>query len=148
MKKILSLIIVLSIGTTTLVSANDKVSPRLEKSLSQTFSGATYIKWQQIKGENIHQATFVYNAQRLSAFFNNDGKLIATGRAVTLSGVPLIVSRKLSADYSKFTATDIIEYVKDDETSYLVTMENEKTRLVLNMNIAGEASIFKKEKKN
>lgn len=148
MKKILSLVVLMAVmATATFASGGAKVNPAIEESFSKTFAGAQYVTWKIMKDENIHHAAFTYQNQRLNAYFDADAKLIATGRHIHTSNLPLLVTRNLDEKFPTGKITDVIEYVQNEETSYLVTIETSKATVVVKANPIGSSYIFKKEKK-
>ena len=112
MKKILSLVLFFAVTASIFASEGTTVDSKIEKALLKSFAGAKHITWQTISGEKIHQATFIYNEQRLNAFFDADGTLLATGRSISENTLPLLVSRKISEKFESFDIKDITEYVK------------------------------------
>jgi len=127
--------------------AGDKVSPRIQASLEKEFAGAQYIVWQSLKKDNVYSARFIYNNEQLNAFFDEDGRLLATGRIVTQAALPLMVSKNIRKQYDKYEFRDATEYTRDGETSYLVTLESEKHEMVLQAYGSGSTYIVKKTKK-
>jgi len=129
-------------------STGDKVNPRIQASLEKEFTGAQYIVWKSIKKEGIFQARFVYNNEQLNAFFDGDGTLLATGRLVSQAALPLMISKNMSNKYPEYEFKDATEYTRENETTYLITLESEKVKLTLQAYSNGSLYIFKKEKKN
>ena len=129
-------------------SEEDKVIPGVEKSFKKEFAGATYVKWEVLENREIFQANFIYNNERLSAFFDNDGSLLAVGRFILPSNMPLLVNKTMDKRFGGYEVKEVLEMVRGNETSYLVTLENEKARLIVNAYSNGGAYIFKKVKKN
>ena len=124
------------------------VSNRVKASFNKEFAGATSVKWGLIRKENIYQAQFLYNNERLNAYFDSEGNLIATGRFVAVANLPLTLKRNVSEKYNEYSITEVVEYTANNETSYVLVLENERARLVVQGYINGGTSIFKKEKKN
>lgn len=149
MKKILSLVLLLGLLSTTILAANDpiKVNRRVESSLLKKFSGAQYVSWQIMKEARIYHATFIYNHERLNAFLDDNGELIATGRYIPASNLPLLVTRNIQEKYPSYILVESIEYIKENETSYILKMESPKKSLTVHAYSSGSSYIFKKEKK-
>jgi hypothetical protein len=150
MKKMLAMVLtVISIYSYAATPvAGDKVSPRIQASLEKEFTGARYIVWESLEKENIYMARFVYNNEQLNAFFDQQGTLLATGRLITQAALPLMVSKTLNSNYAGYEFKDATEYTRDGETSYLVNLENQKHKLVLQIYGGGSAYVVKKTKKN
>lgn len=147
MKKFLSLIMLVAvISATAFATDGGKVNRAVEQAFSKTFAGAQFVSWKVIKDQNIHQAAFMFHNQRLQAFFDGEGNLIGTGRAIEPTNLPLMVSRSLSARYPGNTISEVVEYVQNEETSYIVTVMTEKAKLIVRANPIGTTYVFKKEK--
>ena len=129
-------------------SEKDKVTPGVEKAFQKEFAGATYVKWEALENKDIFQANFIYNNERLSAFFGEDGSLLATGRFIHTGNMPLLVTKTMNKRFEGYEIKEVLEVVRGHETSYLVTVENDKTKLIVNAYSTGAAYIFKKVKKN
>jgi hypothetical protein len=147
MKKIFSLAVILLIGGAAVFAYGDDVHPRLKAALEKNFSGAQQVTWHGTIGKDLHHVSFTVNKVRINAYFNKEGELIASGRFVAIENLPLLVSDKLSRYYSKYTLRNAVEYIKDDETSYIIEMENEKAKLIVHAYSSGSSYVFKKEKK-
>ena len=126
----------------------DKVAPVIKEAFQKEFYGASHVKWELLKDNSIYQARFIYNAERLNAFYDEEGNLLAVGRYIAQANLPLMVSKTLAKKHSGYQVSEVIEYVQGNETSYLITLENEKTKLVVNAYGSGNSYVFKKEKKN
>jgi hypothetical protein len=142
------LLTLISVYAHAAAPAGDKVSPQIQASLEKEFNGAQYIVWKAIKKESIFQARFIYNNEQLNAFFDQEGNLLATGRLVAQAALPLTISKALSNRYQQYEFRDATEYTKEGETTYIISLENEKMKLTLQAYSNGSLYVFKKEKKN
>ncbi len=147
-KLVVSLAMFVSVLSVALASDGGKTNYRVKESFDKEFAAAKSVTWELIKNENIYQARFTYNNERLNAFFDADGNLIATGRFISVANLPLLVRKNVFEKYGSYRITDVIEYVQGNQTSYLVSLENEKAKLLVHGYISGATYIFKKEKKN
>jgi hypothetical protein len=149
MKKFfLSLVLGLSVLTQSFASDGGKINPRLVKSLEKQFAGAQSVHWESITKENLYHARFVYNNERLSAFFEANGNILAVGRYIDVKSLPLLISQRINNQYPKHSIQDVIEYTTEGETSYVISIDNEKERVVLRAYNNGTSYVFKKAKKN
>ncbi len=124
-----------------------KVSRHIQSSFDKEFAGANSVSW-EVLDNSIYQATFHYNHQLLNAFFDEDGNLVATGRDITEGVLPLLVLKSVKEKYHDYAIKGISELSTQDETSYLLTLENEKSTLILRAYDNGDINVFKKVKKN
>ena len=126
----------------------DKVSDRIQKAFLTTFVGASLLKWECVKGSNLCQAYFTYNGERYNAFFDNDGKLVATCHFIRESNLPLLIRQAISHKYASYQLQQVIELTHNEETTYLLTFENEQVKLETQAYISGTIYTIKKTKKN
>src|SRR6476619_5706354 len=149
MKKILTLVLFFALSSTVIFAGEgEKVSPKFEASLAKSFAGAQYVTWERLNKGQLLRASFVLNNERLNAFFDESGTLIATGRFISQSNLPLLVNKSITSGFKQYAFVNAVEYVNGDETSYIVTMENPKYKVIVRAYAYGNAYIFKKEKKN
>lgn len=147
-KLVVSLAMFVAVFGTALASDGSKISYRVEQAFNKEFAGAKSVKWEVIRKADLFQAHFIYNNERLNAFYDAEGNLVATGRYVSAAHLPLLLRKNVYQKFSGYQVKDIIEYVQGDETSYLISVENEKSKLLVHGYSSGSAYIFKKEKKN
>lgn len=151
-KLVVSLVMFLSVIGVSIASdgstKSTKVNYRVAETFKKEFDGAKSVKWELIKGKDIYQATFVYNNERMNAYFDVDGGLIATGRFISVDNLPLLVRKNVFQKYGEYKIQEVAEYATENETSYLVVVENEKTKLLIRAYNNGSTYVFKKEKKN
>jgi len=129
-------------------AGGEEVSSIVNEAFQKEFNGASHVRWELIKDNAIYQARFIFNNERLNAYFDEDGSLIAVGRFISETSLPLLINKTLAKKYDGYQILEVIEYVQGDETSYLVTLENEKNKLIVNAFGSGSSYVFKKEKKN
>lgn len=149
MKKFFVALLLLTsvLGYAITPGSGEKVSRHLQAALEKEFAGAKYVVWESLKRHQLYHAKFIYNNEQVNAFFEQDGNLLAIGRYIATSSLPLTITKGLSGHYPGFQVKDAIEYIKAGETSYVVTLENEKTRMVVEGYTSGNLYVFKKEKK-
>jgi intein-encoded DNA endonuclease-like protein len=147
-KLVVSLAMFVAVFGTALAADGTKISYRVEEAFKKEFAGATSVKWEVIRKHDLFQAHFIYNNERINAFFDVEGNLIATGRFIAVANLPLLLRKNVFQKFKSFQIKDVIEFVQGNETSYLVSIENEKSKLLVHGYANGYSYIFKKEKKN
>ena len=151
-KLVVSFVMFVSVFSAAIASdgtdKRSKTNYRVEAAFKREFAGARSVKWDEIKKANIFQAQFIYNNERLNAYYDVDGTLIATGRFVAVANLPLLVRKNIYQKYGEYTIRDVVEYTTDNETSFLVMLENDKAKLLVQGYMHGGTQVFKKEKKN
>ena len=147
-KLVVSLAMFVAVFGTALAADGAKIGYRVEEAFKKEFAGAKSVKWEVVRNADLFQAHFIYNNERLNAFYDAEGNLIATGRYVSVANLPLLLRKNVYEKYKGFQVKEVIEYVQGDETSYLISVENEKSKLLVHGYSSGSAYIFKKERKN
>jgi hypothetical protein len=149
MKRILTLVVLLTFGViTTQAAEGDRVTTALQASLQKTFAGAKILKWSELGSSDLLYASVLYNNERMNAYFDGQGNLIASGRFIKPEAIPLIVSKSLNEKYAGASIIDVVEYIEKEGTSYLVTLNADQKELVIHAFTDGSSYIFKKTKKN
>lgn len=143
MKKIFAIALLLVAGSSALFAAGGDI---FETALLKNFAGAKSIKWEYSKKDNLHKAIFTLNNEQLIAFFDEDASLIATGRSIQKSNLPLLVNRTISQRFGNYKVNAVVEYIESGETSYIISMSNYKAKLIVRAYPSGSSYIFKKEK--
>lgn len=130
--------------------ANDPVgvSSVIKQSFEREFAGAQAVSWEVVAQNSIYHAAFVYNGERLNAYFDSEGSLLATGRYVKQESLPLLAARALQERYGNLNVVETIEFVTGSQTSYIVKLENEKIKMFVQAYGDGSTTVLKKDKKN
>jgi hypothetical protein len=147
-KLVVSLAMFVAVFGTALAADGTKISYRVEEAFKKEFAGATSVKWEVVRKNDLFQAHFLYNNERINAFFDVEGNLVATGRYVAVAHLPLLLRKNILEKYKGYQVQHVIEFVQGEDTSYLISVENEKAKLLVRGYIGGSSYIFKKEKKN
>jgi len=106
------------------------------------------LKWECVKSSNLFQVYFTYHSERYNAFFDVDGKLVATCRFISESNLPLLIRQSISHKYASYQLQQVVELTHNEETTYLLTFENEQVKLETQAYINGSIYTVKKQKKN
>jgi hypothetical protein len=100
----------------------------------------------QVKSQ-FTEVNFTWNDMKLQAFYDFDGNLIGTSRAVAIKDLPLSLLLKIKSDYAGFEPTEAIEFDHTDTgLSYYVTIAGPEKAYVLRLDADGTTSVFKKMK--
>ena len=129
-------------------SKGDKVNERVQAAFLKQFVGASLLKWECVRGSDLCQAYFTYNGERYNAFFDADGKLVATCHFIRESNLPLLIRQSISNKYASYELTQVVELTHNEETTYLLTFENDRIKLESQAYINGNIYSIKKTKKN
>jgi hypothetical protein len=128
-----------------------QVSPSVSKRFEATFEGAKNVQWEFLP-KKVTQARFVYQGSGWLAYFDQEGKLLTSGRRIkSTDDLPLNVQSGLRRAKSRFEKKSgaaqlglIYEMVQNDITRYYITMESSAIRALFSVNTDGTAMMESK----
>lgn len=127
-KMILTAAIIMS--TLCSFALDNEVSSKVLDAFKTEFTGAKEVTW--TAGDNFYKASFVYNDQHVTAFFNVDGQMFAMTRNISSLDLPMSLQTSLKKEgYSNYWISDLFEVSNDEGTTYYITLENADARVVL-----------------
>lgn len=149
MKKLIAIL-----GASILLFANSlfantyetTVSKKISTSFTDAFAGATDVKWYTDDNKTF-TAKFTLNNNKVTAFYREDGSLMATSRYLTGEQLPLTVLSRLNAKYKDCSIYSVVEYSSDDHTVYYVTMEGKEHWIIVKADEDGTLRTNKKMRK-
>jgi hypothetical protein len=146
MKRLLvTLTIALSLVSLSSFANGEDVSPRAVKSFNKSFKNATEVKWTVT--DSYFKADFALNGQYVSAFYNEDGSMIALTRNLSSLQLPIALQADLKNDYDCYWISNVLEVANEEGTSYYITLETADEQLTLKS--SGDSwSTFKKQRKS
>src|SRR5688572_5952530 len=115
-------ILTVTLSMMTLSSAAngfDVAKPVLE-SFNSSFKNATEVAWTNIEG--VYKVSFMMNEQYVSAFYDQEGNMMALTRSISSRNLPLTLQVALKKDYEAFWITDLHEISNEQGTFYLITV--------------------------
>ena len=149
MKKLFATVAVAVLVSLTSFAADiTKVSQRVLAAFEKEFATATNVSWEALKSEDIYHASFVYGTEVMEAYYSGDGEMIATARHLSHDRLPLLVAKSLKENFGKYTLKNASEYMSADNTTYIVTLENEKSTIIARIYNSGLSEVLKKSKKS
>lgn len=148
MKKLLVTVAFAAFVGLTSFAADIKVNQRVLAAFEKEFTTATNVSWEVLKeADDIYHASFIYANEVMEAYFGQDGELIAAARHISPEKLPLLVSKSLREGYGHYTVKQISEYMSTETTSYIVSLENEKSSVLVRIFNNGNSEILKRSKK-
>ncbi len=124
----------------------EKISVKVKTEFERNFSGALNVKWE--KQDDYYFAYFDLNSKEVSAAYNENGELLGVSRILETNQLPLSISLAIANKYQGFSVGNTVtEITYEGQTSYYVTVENDKKNLKLKCTGTGEINIDKKTKK-
>jgi hypothetical protein len=104
----------------------------IKASLAHDFSGAELVSTEV--RDSYTKVVFKLNEQVMTAFYSNNGELMAVTRNIVSSQLPMSLLMNLKNHYSEYWITDLFEMSQDEQSSYYVTVENSDSRTTLRSN--------------
>ncbi|PWV54138.1 hypothetical protein [Chitinophaga sp. S165] len=123
-----------------------EATSKLKQALSKEFADAVDVKWYSDDNKTF-MAKFNLNTRSVTAYFDEDGTLLATRRYIDEQYLPLAVSNKLAKRYPDEKVRWVVEFDSEGSTVYYVTLEGEKTWKVIKSDARGDLSVHQKMKK-
>ncbi|NLR59581.1 hypothetical protein HGH93_15825 [Chitinophaga polysaccharea] len=130
--------IILLVGAALLLSANvllaapyeTTVNNKINSAFNEAFTGATDVKW-YTEDNRTYTAKFTLSNTKVTAFYKEDGSLMATSRYLQADQLPLKVSARLNKKFPGNSIYCVVEYTAEDSVIYFVTLENSDTWTVV-----------------
>lgn len=142
MKKLTILLAIISASLVSTQSfAQTKTPNNIVTALETSFSDVKDASW-TIVG-NYYKAEFAIDEQNISAYFNYEGELIATGRKINVSQLPISLQLDLKSTYKDFTVTQSVEVDVKDEPTYYLSIETPTKTLQLSSTSFGKWETYK-----
>ncbi|RFS22432.1 hypothetical protein DVR12_11515 [Chitinophaga silvatica] len=149
MKKLVAILGISLVLCTNSLFANayeTTVSKKISSSFNEYFVGAKDVKWYTDDNQTF-TAKFTLNSSKVTAYYREDGSLLATSRFLTGSQLPINVLTKLNKKYADCTVYSAVEYSADDVTVFYITMESKDSWITVKADKEGNARTTKKMKK-
>lgn len=144
MKKMI-LVLAIIVSAMSAFASDEKVNAKVLEAFQTEFNAVKNVNW--TAGENYYKAEFVFNNQRVQAFYSIEGELMGLTRYITLLDLPLSLQANLKKNYSDYWISDVFEVSKSDATGYYITLEDADTRLVMKSTDGEEWTVYKKIRK-
>lgn len=145
MKKVF---ITLAIAITSLVAfaaEENVVSANVLSAFNKEFTGAKEVSW--VANADYYRATFIYNNQYISAFYDKSGSLMGLTRNISSQTLPLKLQTGLRNDYADYWISDLFEVSNNEGTQYYITVEKADIKLVLRSTDNTNWDVYKKTSK-
>jgi hypothetical protein len=145
MKQLLILLLLLSSFTAkTFAAGKEGVPTATLEAFQKTFESAKEASWSWSK--DFYKVDFQLNCQYLSAYYNEEGNLLATTRNILSTQLPLMAEASLRANFCDYWISDLMEVSNEAGVSYYATLENADTKLIVR-SFDNSWTVWKKIKK-
>ena len=142
--KIVSLVVAIMIMFNTSF-ANDVVNETVLSTFSHQFEKASEVNWTKTAG--YYKATFTWNGQFISAFYEENGTPVSVSRNILTKDLPLFLQTNLTENYADFWISDLFEYTTPDNIKYYITVESGDKKMILESNDNNYWTVFKRSSK-
>ncbi len=145
MKKLfITALVAVSFITSAFAYPANKVNLKIMNNFRSNFRNVSEVTWET--AVDYAKATFVSNNIKTEAYFQLDGELIGSSRAITIDDLPLNAKRNFAKKYSGYRIKEAIEFTGVDETAYFLLVENDNTSLILKI-LNNEVSVYQNNKR-
>lgn len=149
MKKLLILTsAVIALGTSAFADTNKKTSYNGAGHFKSTFTAATEVNWST--DANFEKVSFLENGIKKEVFYTHQGELIGSAKTFAFDKLPKSALQTITTKYTypEFQLQDVIEFENaDGDHTYFVSMDNANMKIVLEISVYGQVTIFSKEAK-
>lgn len=121
------------------------VNINILNNFSSTFRDASGITWSA--SGDFAKATFTNNNVKMNAFYNINGDLIGTSKAISMDELPVGAKRTFAKKFGGYTVTEAIIFEAPEETAYFISANNDSENVIAKVNQHEQVSIYKKTKK-
>ena len=148
MKKLTTVLtaIVMLFATSAFATDGDNVTAKVAAAFKTDFSQVNNVSWE--KTNDFYFATFQFNNITVDAAYNEDGELVGTSRKIASTQLPLNLTLELSKKFGEYkVSAEASELTYEGQTSYYLTVENDRQVVKLKCNSNGEIDVESKVKK-
>ena len=148
MKKLfITALAAIAIGTSALAGPSS-ASIKIKEHFTASFSKAKNVTWKS--SDRFEKASFILNNEKVDAFYDTDGDLIGTSKAMAFDKLPKSSIETITTKYTypDYQLKDCIEFINSsNEKNYYVSFDKVNETVVLEITKSGMVSVFSKTKK-
>ena len=146
MKKLLmAALLVATLATSAFAKATTTVNYAALKNFNIEFRHASDVSWSST--ENYIKASFVYDNEKIEAFYTLDGDKIGTTKGISVDQLPVKAKRAFAKSFGGYDVKQGILFEGVEENAYFLSAENEKESLIVKVYETGATSVYKKTMK-
>jgi hypothetical protein len=142
----LTVAFVLTIVSTSFANTtNDDHNTAVTASFHKDFKKAELLTTEP--GKNFTKLTFKMNDMVLSAFYGEDGQLLAVTRNIRSNQLPIQLLLQIKKDYTAYWISDLFEFSSDGSSAYYITLENADSKVTLRSSGSDTWEVYTKKTK-
>lgn len=139
--------LILTVGLSySFAASGDEVTVDIRTSFQKDFKGAKIINTEVKKA--FTRLTFTMNDMVFSAFYADNGELLAVTRNILSTQLPVNLQLNLKNNYSGYWITELFELSGNDESCYYISLENADSKLTLRSIDGSSWEVYEKSAKN
>jgi hypothetical protein len=124
--------LLLTLGVSTSFAANTTDNGGVTASFRKDFKQAELLSTDA--GKDYTKITFKINGAVLSAFYSQNGELLAVTHNIRPTDLPINLLMQIKREHADCWITDCFEFDANGSTSYFITLENSDNKLTLHSN--------------
>ncbi|HEX3935810.1 MAG TPA: hypothetical protein VHW43_14105 [Puia sp.] len=124
--------LLLTLGVSTSFAANTTDNGGVTASFRKDFKQAELLSTDA--GKDYTKITFKINGAILSAFYSQNGELLAITHNIRPTDLPINLLMQIKSEHADCWITDCFEFDANGSTSYFITLENSDNKLTLHSN--------------
>lgn len=142
MKKfIIAAITIISMTSAAFAADNNDKTMDLFKA---SFPAAKQVHYKTV-GDQLLSVQFVLDSTRMQAFYNEEGEQVAISKVISYQNLPAAAISNIEKRFNGYTPTEVIEMdYSTTGTSYFVSLVNNEQKVIAQVSLKGEISIFRK----
>ncbi|GAC1426363.1 MAG: hypothetical protein NVSMB67_29160 [Flavisolibacter sp.] len=122
-----------------------RISNKALESFNNSFKGATDVNWTEVN--DYFKASFCLNGQFVTAFYSQEGELVATSRNISSLQLPVTLQSYIKTNYVAYWISDLFEVDNEDGSTFYITIENGSSKIILRSVNSFEWEVFKNHSK-
>ena len=145
MRKVLMAALLIVTVAASAFAKGEKVNYVAVGTFNAEFKNASNVQWTTT--ENFVKATFIFNGEKMEAFYHPNGDKIGICRAVPIETLPTKAKNAFTTKYDGYTVKEIVEFDGEEEYAHYIFAENGKESVTVKVNSVNEISLYKRTKK-
>jgi hypothetical protein len=113
-----------------------------KESLKNLYGEVDNLHWVKSKDDMV-RANFTIDGEVFSAFFDSDGKHVATTSEKTVAQLPAMIRKTVKERFDEKTIANIVQYESPVENAYFLEVEQEGDKKIYKLNPGGRISLWK-----
>ncbi len=146
-KYLLSLLILLMAVTGSFANGNTgRIPKQVSSQFVNDFAPMGNVTWEKI--DFYYKANFDQQGMAISAFYTGSGEFMGFGNHTTIAHLPMGLQNDIKTNFRGYWITDLITYTDDENTGYVITLENADQRITLRALDNGHWTLDKRQAKS